>query len=143
MQNKKGFTLIELLVVVAIIGLLSSIIIINMNSQRFEAHDANIKSFMHQLRNAAEMLYTASGNDSYGLICTEDNKLSDSGELGIIKKAIEKENPGNEIVCFESEDEIDFAASFPLTARKGKHWCVESAGISVEILAPVTSANCR
>jgi len=141
MLEKKGFTLIELLVVVSIIGLLSSVILISTNSQRLKAHDANIRSFMHQLRNAAEMLNN--DNDNYDLVCTEDNKLSADGELGIIRRALEKENPGYQVVCIESPDKNNFAASFPLVAEKGKHWCVESAGVSISILNSITSFICQ
>jgi len=142
MFNKRGFTLIELLVVVAIIGLLSSVIFVNLNSTRPKAHDANIKSLMHQLRNAAEMLYNDNSNN-YDLVCTEDNKLSDNGELGVIKRALERENPGYETVCIKSADKKDFAASFPLLAEKGKYWCVESVGASMELSNPITLPNCQ
>ena len=54
----KGFTLIELLVVVAIIGLLSTVVLVNVRSAQFDARDASIQSSMHQVRNAAEMSYT-------------------------------------------------------------------------------------
>lgn len=142
-MSKKAFTLIELLVVVAIIGLMAVIVLVNLRGSRAKAHDANIQFFMHQLRNAAEFSYTRN-DESYAEVCDEtDNTLSNGGDLGILKEAIEKENKDQTVACYESSDKKDFAVSFPLVARQGKHWCVESAGASIEINDPITSAKCQ
>jgi len=143
MHYRSGFTLIELLVVVAIIGLLSTIVLVNTRNARFQAYDASIQSMMHQVRNGAEMIYTQNG-ESYSTVCDENNNtLSDNGELGIIEKRIKEENGGQNVICFESIDEKDFAAASLLRARSGKYWCVESAGFSREIDNPITTARCQ
>lgn len=139
----KGFTLIELLVVIAIIGLLSTIILINVRSVQFDARDASIQSSMHQVRNAAEMSYTKN-KESYFEVCDEsDATLSNIGELASLEAAIKNQNGGKDVKCLESADKKDFAASSPLVARTGKYWCVESAGLSIEIANPITSATCQ
>lgn len=56
-RHKKGFTLIELLVVIAIIGLLSSIVLVNMGGARAKARDATRKQDIRQIRLALEMFY--------------------------------------------------------------------------------------
>ncbi len=62
MKNKfKAFTLIELLVVIAIIGILSSIVIVNLNSARGKGQDAAVKQQMSQIRSAA-ILYEDTTN---------------------------------------------------------------------------------
>lgn len=143
MHYKNGFTLIELLVVISIIGMLSTFILVNTSSTRFKAHDANIQSLLHQVRNAAELNYVHSG-ESYASVCDENNNtLSDSGELGILEKAVRRENNDQNVACFESTDERDFAVSSPLRARPGKYWCVESAGLSRELDNQITAANCQ
>ena len=143
MHFNKGFTLIELLVVVAIIGLLTTIVLVNTQNTRFQAYDANIQSIMHQLRNEAELIYSQDG-ESYSTICDENNNtLSDSAEIGVIEKRIMENNNGQNVTCIESADGKDFAASSPLRSRTGKHWCIESAGLSREIANQITSYRCQ
>lgn len=57
MKSKKGFTLIELLVTVAIIGLLSAVVLVSLNSARKASNDARRKADLKQLANAMEMYY--------------------------------------------------------------------------------------
>lgn len=57
MRYKKGFTLIELLVVIAIIGLLASIVLINLNKVRAKARDGKRLSDMNAIIKALEMYY--------------------------------------------------------------------------------------
>lgn len=61
MRKQKAFTLIELLVVIAIIGLLASIVMINLNKARGKARDARRLSDMREIRIALEMFYDAKG----------------------------------------------------------------------------------
>jgi len=61
--DKKGFTLIELLVVIAIIGILSSIVLVSLNSAREKARDAKRKGDMQGI-NTAITLYSDAGNSA-------------------------------------------------------------------------------
>ncbi len=143
MTSKKGFTLIELLVVISIIGLLAGIVLMPMSKQREKAQDANIKRHMHQLRNAAEMIYDSTG--TYNQICDEsDDTLSeDRDDLRLIERSVTDENGGWGIKCFESADKRDFAASSRLTEDSETCWCVESAGSGIELDCPeIESARC-
>ena len=143
MPKKEGFTLIELLVVIAIIGLLSTIVLVNMRNSKAQAQDAHIQTSMHQVRNAAEIIYTQN-NESYNLVCDEeDNTLSNSGELGLLEGAIKKDNGNKDVVCYESADKQNFAVASLMVYRKGKYWCVESAGFGVELDHQITSAKCE
>lgn len=140
--RRGGFTLIELLIVVAIIGILATIVLVNVRSAQLKARDAAIKEDLFQLRNAAEMIYAQTEN--YATICDEsDNTLSNTGEIGLIESRIKENNGGQDVTCFESADKQSFAVSAPLIARSGKHWCVEAAGFSVELDQAITSAKCE
>ncbi len=54
----KGFTLIELLVVIAIIGILSSVVLVSLNTARQKGKDARIQSEVAQIRTALESEYS-------------------------------------------------------------------------------------
>lgn len=56
-SNTKGFTLIELLVVISIIGLLSSLAVVSLNSARIKARDALRRADMSQMRTALNLYY--------------------------------------------------------------------------------------
>jgi len=61
-QKKNGFTLIELLVVISIIGLLSSIVITQLNGARIKSRDTARKAQMAEIRSALELYYNDNGH---------------------------------------------------------------------------------
>lgn len=80
-KSKKGFTLIELLVVVAIIGILSSIVLVSLNSARSKGRDASAKGSMSSARASAE-LYFDTFNDYGGSVNVAINDTSTGTDLG-------------------------------------------------------------
>lgn len=56
--SKRGFTLIEMLIVVAIIGILSSLILVGLASFRSRGRDARRIADVKQVQNALEVYYT-------------------------------------------------------------------------------------
>ncbi|MEI7792057.1 MAG: type II secretion system protein [Candidatus Berkelbacteria bacterium] len=51
MKKLKGFTLVELLVVIAVIGILSAVVILNTNSAKVKAREANMKTTLDTVQN--------------------------------------------------------------------------------------------
>lgn len=60
-EHSKGFTLIELLVVIAIIGLLSSVVMVSLNSARAKARDAKKMSDLKNIQTAIYLYYDTHG----------------------------------------------------------------------------------
>ncbi len=62
MNNQKGFTLIEMLVVIAIVGLLSSVVVVGLTGAREKARDARRVADIRGIQNDLEIEYSnASG----------------------------------------------------------------------------------
>lgn len=59
--NKKGFTLIEVLIVIAIIGILSSIVLVGLGGFRGRGRDARRISDLRQVQNALELYFSKEG----------------------------------------------------------------------------------
>lgn len=57
MNTQKGFTLIELLVVIAIIGILSSVVLVSLNTARAKSKDAARVTTIKQVQNALALYY--------------------------------------------------------------------------------------
>ncbi len=60
-RGQKGFTLIELLIVIAIIGILSSIVLVSLSAARDKARAASKKATMDTLFKAVQMYYIDKG----------------------------------------------------------------------------------
>jgi len=58
MRRQEGFTLIEMLVVVAVVGLLSSVVVVGLSGARAKARDARRVADVRQIQNELETLYT-------------------------------------------------------------------------------------
>lgn len=56
-RHSSAFTLIELLVAVAILAILSTLVLANMNSARERGRDARRKNDLHQLKTALRLYY--------------------------------------------------------------------------------------
>jgi type II secretion system protein G len=56
-KNVRGFTLIELLVVIAIIGILSTIVMVSLNTARSKARDVRRVSDVRQIQLALQMYF--------------------------------------------------------------------------------------
>jgi len=64
-NRKGGFTLIELLVVIAIIGILSSIVLVSLNSARQKGKDTHVIADIQQFRTQLESDAAGNYNNSF------------------------------------------------------------------------------
>lgn len=135
----KGFTLIELLVVIAIIGILSSVVLVSLNSARSKGNDAKVQSELGQIRAAAELVYSNTGS-SYGsadpasVNCpnTANSLTGDSN----IEAAIAAMPNGTTVKCgvtATSRTAYAIAASLTGSGTTGDYWCIDSSGNSKKI----------
>jgi prepilin-type N-terminal cleavage/methylation domain-containing protein len=128
---QKGFTLIELLVVVAIIGILSSIVLVSLNSARQRGRDASAKGSMSSVRAAAEIYFDL--NNTYALGTTD---VCDYSDVASLFTAAENQT-GNTPVC--SADNNSYAAAVELNV--GSAFCVDSNGFAGEFPIPGTDIS--
>ncbi len=96
LQNAKGFTLIELLVVIAIIGILAVLIILNLNTARKKARDAQRKSDLSQMQIALENFNDDNNRYPIGNYNSPFGIFSSTGALkAFLNKTIDDPIPGS------------------------------------------------
>jgi len=76
---KKAFTLIELLVAIAIIGILATVVVVNLSSSQKKARDARRLSDINQLDKALDIYYQQKGYYPVNTDITDPYKDSASG----------------------------------------------------------------
>jgi len=81
MKNKNGFTLVELIVVIAIIGIISTLVVVNFNSSRIRSRDAQRVNNIHEMQTALELYYNRYKN--YPTAITAGQTFSSNGIIYI------------------------------------------------------------
>jgi prepilin-type N-terminal cleavage/methylation domain-containing protein len=129
-QLKKGFTLIELLVVIAIIGVLATIVIVNVNTARNKGNDVAIKSALDQARSVAILIYDESNPSSYAGLCNGAVLNTAHAVYGIqisrIQSAIRNNNGSTTEIC--SANAIAYCVSSIMKTNSGIRHCIDSTG---------------
>jgi len=117
---QSGFTLIELLVVIAIIGVLASVMLINVNQVRSKGADAGIIQTINNMRAQAELYF--------------DEALTYSGmcDDSIITAALSRVaefNGGSPATCVDGDDVAGaWAIDSVLVASSTEYYCVDHTG---------------
>lgn len=115
LRDLNGFTLIELLVVIAIIGILASIVILNMNDTKKSARDVVIKNHLLEATNKAE-IYADGNSGSYLGLC---NNIPEIAAGGVLNQAII--DNGGSFVCGDDIDGFCFSS----TLNRGGSGCID------------------
>jgi len=151
-KTKKGFTLIELLVVISIISVLSSIIIVSLQTSRNRANDVKVKQNLAQVQRAAEVFYANQVPPSYGesfipqncpitSISIENNMFED--EVTGMNNLVSLNNfpPNTTINCTVAEGGSAYAISASLSGSN-KFWCVSSTDGPIERSSHISGSVC-
>lgn len=139
----KGFTLIELLVVIAIIGILSSIVLVSLNSARSKGSDARIQTELNQIRSQMETDYTGS---AYLGVCASATGCYDvttaaglatngvatqfaaNSNYATVAADIYSQSGNNGVRITYTNGLTKFAAYAQTKSTAGKYYCVDSSG---------------
>ncbi len=135
MKDTKGFTLIEMLVVIAIIGLLSSVVLVALGPSRTKAKDARIISDMNQVQTLEETLFN---NGNYSTL-----DIATAGSPGkALSDDVKANNGGTDITIMGAGGTAAYAA---YTSLSSGYYCVDSKGNSVALAATagITATGCK
>ncbi len=110
---------------------LKEIIDKSINESKIKGKASQMKSYVSNIRLAAEMYYDKN-NSSYSGLCKTDN-ANVKGVFNAIK------NNGGNITCFAKSD----AYSVSSILNDGKYYCVDSTGEVLTLNKPQTSYSCK
>jgi prepilin-type N-terminal cleavage/methylation domain-containing protein len=136
-SNIRGFTLIELLVVIAIIGLLSSIVLVSLNSARKKGADARIISDVEQIRTTLESDFNGSSYPDLASNNFNPGSIGSSTISQLLTDAVA--NGGTVKVVTNGATATAYAIFGDLTSQGANtYFCLASNGTTQQAVATAT-----
>ncbi len=131
-KRNKGFTLMEMLVTVAIIGVLATVILTEVEPVKNKAKDTRIIQEINQIRSIAESMYDGDYSDLEEL---PRPSISNKEMKNLVEDI---ESLGGEVYLHKSNNDNDYSVYTKLNEAKGEepnletqYYCTDSAGHSV------------
>jgi len=138
MKYNKGFTLIELLVVIAIIGILSSVVLVSLNSARNKGRDVRVITAIQQLRTKIEADYVSNYNASF----TAADTLSTSGDYGVLVTDITNNGGQFTVKTNGTAPFTQYALYGRLVNDPSKYFCIDSTGKTNQAATASSTVTC-
>lgn len=146
--RKKGFTLIEVLVVIAIIGILASIILVNVGAARNKAKNIRIIADLSQIKNMASSI--ESDQEAYSTLCSGNDLNTTSGshnyiaQVSLIREDMRTQLkgsgvliPGIDISC--QANSTSYCVNIALLG--GGFYCIDSTGYAGTLKPSCSAVN--
>lgn len=140
--SSRGFTLVELLVVLAIIGILTSVVLVSLSTVNSRGKDAAVQADLATVRTQAQFYYNSNSDYSPA---TATGSCAVAGTMFVtdatMKKAIAAADFANgggatpNVFCNVSADGSAYAVSATLVS--GGYFCVDSTGFGNKTLVAI------
>ena len=137
----QGFTLIELLVVIAIIGILSSVVLVSLNTARNKGKDTRVISDVQQLRTQVE----ADSNGNYDTSFSGVNAFVSTGNYATLTGDATTNGGAINVVTTSSGGHYTAYSIYGklVSQSTATYFCISSTGKTNPAMTTNTGSDCN
>lgn len=149
----RGFTLVELLVVVAILGILTSVVLVSLSTANTRGKDGAIQANLDSLRTQAQLYYNANGGYGSNASLVNDTGDCTANTAGTVFEdarvrqqvaATNFANSGGSVTCNVAAGGAGYAIYAALASSFTTYFCVDSNGVGMRTTtAPGNNTSCQ